>query len=428
MRRQLALTTAAIASLIVIAFLAPLGLLIRSLAEDRALSSAEQTAAALAPLLATTEDPSTLASVVEGFDGADDRSVSVVLADDAVLGAATELDDAVALARQGRAFTTTGTDGSAVVLVPVVGADGVSVVRVVVPEADLHEGVTGAWLLLGALAVGLVAVAVVVADRLARSVVRPMADVAVVAERLGEGELDARAEPAGPPEVVEVATTLNRLAERIQVLLDAEREAVADLSHRLRTPITALRLDADGLRDPAERERLAADVDAVALAVDRLIGEARRTSRADAGAHADLAAVVRDRGAFWAPLAEDQGRPWAVAAPDEPVLVGVHADDLAAALDALLGNVMAHTDEGVGCTVTAEARGGGGGRLVVEDDGPGLPAGQAVLARGESGGGSTGLGLDIARSTAEASGGAIHLETGAAGGARIVLDLGPPAR
>ena len=87
----------------------------------------------------------------------------------------------------------------------------------------------------------------VAADRVARGVVRPVADLAHTAERLGAGDLDARVEPAGPPEIVEVGHTLNRLAGRIVELLAAERELVADLSHRLRTPITALRLDAEAL-------------------------------------------------------------------------------------------------------------------------------------------------------------------------------------
>jgi len=427
-RRQLALTTAAIASLIVIAFLAPLGLLIRSLAEDRALGAAEQTAATLAPLLSTVDDPAALQAVVEDLDEAESRRVSVVLVDDAVLGAPTALDEAIALARQGRAFSTSTPDGGAQVLVPVVAPSGVQVVRVAVPESALHDGVADAWLLLAGLGVGLVVVAVVVSDRLARSVVRPMADVAVVAEQLGEGHLEARAVPSGPPEVVEVAATLNRLAERIQVLLAAERESVADLSHRLRTPITALRLDADGLGDPTERLRLTADVDAVALAVDTLIADARRTTRTDPRAEADLVAVVRDRTEFWAPLAEDQARRWTVDLPAGAVPVHVHPDDLAAALDVLLGNVFAHTDDGIGCTVTVSSNAEGGGRLVVEDDGSGFPTDRAVLGRGQSGGGSTGLGLDIARTTAAGSGGAIALEAGRDGGARIVLDLGPPVR
>ena len=89
------------------------------------------------------------------------------------------------------------------------------------------------------------------------TVVRPVADLARdrrAARRRATST--ARVEPAGPPEIVEVGDTLNRLAERIVELLAAERELVADLSHRLRTPITALRLDAERLADPDERQRV----------------------------------------------------------------------------------------------------------------------------------------------------------------------------
>ena len=70
---------------------------------------------------------------------------------------------------------------------------------------------------------------------------------------------------------------------------------------------------------------------------------------------------------------------------------------------------------------------GGGLVLVVEDDGPGYPAGLDVTQRGSSGAGSTGLGMSIVASTALASGGRLALERSASGGARAVGTLGPPA-
>ena len=73
----------------------------------------------------------------------------------------------------------------------------------------------------------------------------------MTAERLGRGDLDARVEPGGPDEVREVGAALNRLAARISELLAREREEVADLSHRLRTPVTALRLDVESLPEAA---------------------------------------------------------------------------------------------------------------------------------------------------------------------------------
>ena len=94
-----------------------------------------------------------------------------------------------------------------------------------------------------------------VADQLARSLVRPLAALARASDRLAGGDLSARAMVAGPPEVRRAGSGLNRLAVRIGDLLAHERETVADLSHRLRTPLTALRIDAESLRDEAERTR-----------------------------------------------------------------------------------------------------------------------------------------------------------------------------
>ena len=121
---------------------------------------------------------------------------------------------------------------------------------------------TRTWLVLAGLGIVLLLLALGVADRLARSMTRPVTDLAATAHRLGSGDLDARATPAALPEVREVATAVNRLAGRIGELLAAEREGAADLAHRLRTPLTALRLDVEAL-PAADRERLLDDVDAL---------------------------------------------------------------------------------------------------------------------------------------------------------------------
>jgi signal transduction histidine kinase len=103
--------------------------------------------------------------------------------------------------------------------------------------------------------------------------------------------------------------------------------------------------------------------------------------------------------------------------------VRLAAGDLGAAVDALLGNAFAHTPDAAAVDVRVE-RQHGAVAVEVADRGPGLPSG--ALRRGHSGAGSTGLGLDIARRTAEASGGRLLLEPRPGGGARAVLLLGPP--
>ncbi|MER7281783.1 ATP-binding protein [Dactylosporangium sp. NPDC000244] len=412
MRRRLALLVAAAMALMLVAFLVPLALLLRSAAEDRAVAAATTQARSLAALVATA-DATALRLTVEqaNVDGA--HPVTVFLGDGSVVGAQVAATPAVRLAAQRGSLSVAHADGREV-LVAVQGLPGgTAVVRSFVPEQDLRRGVTRSWLILAAVGLGLLLLGLAVADRLAVAVVRPIRTLAAVSEGLSAGDLDRRA-PAGdgPGEVRAVAAALNRLAGRIRDLLRQEREAAADLSHRMRTPMTALRLDAEGLADPAEAARMLEHVGALDRALTAVIEDARRERSAP---ECDAAAVVAERVAFWSVLAEDQGRAVRTALDPGPLPVAVAAADLAAALDALLGNVFAHTDEGVGFAVSLRA-GPGRIELAVEDDGPGFDP--AAGERGVSGGGSTGLGLDIARRTAEATGGRLAIA-----GSRVALEL-----
>ncbi|MGN9907113.1 HAMP domain-containing protein [Phytohabitans sp. LJ34] len=406
MRRRLALLVTATACLVLVAFLVPLAVLVRAVAQDRAVVTATADVQGLVPLAATT-DRAGLASLASGAG----RPVTVYLPDGSSVGAPAPRTPAVELAARGRSLTVK-VDGGREIVVSVQGRDdGTVVLRTFVTAEELSRGVTRAWLVLAALGVALVLVGLFVADRLARSLVASITELSTVSHRLAGAELSARATPSGPAELRDVAGALNHLAGRIQDLLREEREQVADLSHRLRTPLTALRLEAEALADPAEAARVTAGVDAVERAVSGLIRAARHSAPAAGGC--DAAAVVRDRVAFWAVLAEDTGRDVRLDLVDGPLPVPVAADDLAAAVDALLGNVFAHTPDGTPFGVSL----GGDGVLTVTDEGPGLPAGAGE--RGESGAGSTGLGLDIARR----AGRVLRLSNSPTGGAVVTLEL-----
>jgi signal transduction histidine kinase len=426
MRARLALLVAATTSVVLLAFLLPLAVSISRAARTNAINEATAQSQQLSRLVAASTDAAAaradIGSAIDTVRAAG-FPVNVVLPGQQALG--DPIGGVVDAATLRSSQVDSLDSGASVVRQPVFRSDGTAVVSIMVPVAELREGVTRAWLVLGGLGFALVLLSLVVADRLARSLTRPITELAHTAERLGKGDLAARATPGGPAEIREVGLALNRLAARIDELLTREREEVADLSHRLRTPITALRLDAEGLRDGEERQRLAADVDEISRQVDALIREARRPVREGVEARCDAREVVAERVDFWGALAEDQGRPLHLDLPEAPCEVRASRPDLEAAIDALIGNVFSHTPDGTPFAVSLAPLHGGGALLAVEDQGPGL--GEVdVLARGQSRGGSTGLGLDIARSTAAASGGDVRLGASPSGGARVTLRLGPP--
>src|SRR5579862_456045 len=426
MRLRVILLVVATSSLVLISFLIPLALVLRTLAADRAVSTATVQAQSLSPSV-TTLPITTLKLTVDQVNSVTETPITVFLPTGEVLGVPAPRSSAVELAQKGRSFTAQARGGEEV-LVAVDGLPpGPAVIRTFVPDAVLRHGVERAWLLLGCVGLLLLVLSVAVADQLARSMIRPIKALAQASDRLTAGDLSARATVTGPPEVRRAGAGLNRLAVRIGELLAHERETVADLSHRLRTPLTALRIDAESLRDPAEMERLLADVGAVERTVNGIIREAR-TPGGDTGHVAcDAVEVIAERSAFWWPLAEDQERWMTVELPPLPVPVRVARDDLAACADILLENVFAHTPEGAAFAVRLSRRAGGGAWLVVADDGPGFGDFDPTQ-RGLSLGGSTGLGLDIARRIAEASGGSLIVGRSSSGGAAVTLGLGSPAR
>ena len=304
---------------------------------------------------------------------------------------------------------------------PVIGLAGTAVVDVFVTDEALSDGVVEAWLLLALLGVLLVAIAVWVADRLGERLVRPISDLASTARQLGEGDLDARVQVSEPEEIREVGESFNWLAGRLEELIAEEREAAADLSHRLRTPLTSLRLQAEKLTDDAERGEVLGQVDRLEQAIDELI-VATRSAPTGRGGVSDLSTVVSARCSFWAVLAEEQRRLMTLNVADHGP-VDLSREAVEAVVDALIGNVFSHTDPGTPFDVTLGSQ-GGRPWLEVSDHGPGF-ASRRLAERGVSGAGSTGLGLDIVRRTAESAGGGMEMNDRPGGGAVVRVWLGP---
>jgi signal transduction histidine kinase len=419
-RRRILLTLLASTSIVLFAFLLPLMVMIGEFAVDRA---QRQVVLEIQPLVSRIPvvDDSDLEALVGTFTATTGRPATLYLAGDAVVGTPRPADPAVALARDKGAFFTEAPGGRDL-LIPVYTSDGEAVLRVFVSQDELTAAVPRARLMLAALGVLLLALSVGLGLWLARSFLRPIGALSDTAEKLASGDLTARVPPSDIREIDTAGRALNRLAGRVKELLGLEREEVADLAHRLRTPVAALRLDAETLPPGDSSERLREDVDHLERMVDEVIREARRPVREDIPVSADLCAVARERAEFWSVLAEDQLRDLAIDVPPGPMRVAAEARDLGDALDALIGNVFSHTPEGAAFRVAVGAGSGQQAWLEVSDDGPGIP-GLDVVERGHSEGGSTGLGLDIAKRVAERAGGSISVGSADGGGARVRLTL-----
>lgn len=416
MRRRLVTLALASTSLVAVAFLVPLFGLVAQLATDRAVRPAELAARSLAPTAALV-DPDTLTDVLAATATDLHGTASVVQPDGTVLGAPIEVDAAIERIRRELVADRIDHDGGQRVLVPVVTDSGVAVVDVRVPVD--RTGILVAWTALGVLGVLLVAGATLLADRMARDTVRGARALEATATRLSAGELGASAAVTSPPDLARVSAALDQLATRIADLLAEAREDAADLSHGLRTPLTALRLDVDALPPSPERERLLADLGALDAAISQVIDDARAPLRTGAGEGADLVAVVDERTAFWSGLADDEGRSIAVALPDHPVRTPVPASDARTTVDVLLDNAFRHTPAGTPVQVHVLEH-EDTVVLVIADAGPGFPDGVDVLDRGRSGGGGSGLGLDIVRRTVQRAGGQVELgRSGPLGGAVV---------
>ncbi len=418
MRRRISLLVVATTSAVVVSFVIPLCLLVQTLAQDRAMAAADQEARNVAILVAGVRDNDQLAELVAGIDSRGTPTTGVLTARGRQLGGGADLagDPEVQRALRGEAFTVVDEDGGRVLL-PVIGENGTAVVRSWVGPVDLRHGVTRAWTGIIAMGALLLAFAVAIAWQLGQRVSAPLRAVSQTAHRLREGDLEARADPVGTAETQELARALNGLAERITELLASERAAVGELSHRLRTPVTALRLDAEAVDEPELAQRLQMHIGVLQRSIDAIVREARRPVRADLSAACDARATLNDRVEFWRPLAEDQGRTMEVDLPTTPLWVRVASQDLVDLLDILVDNVFAHTPEGVALHVGL-AVSGSAGVLTVADDGPGAGA-----TTPDARPGTTGLGLDIATRTARGCGGSLTLSAADGGGVLVAVTL-----
>jgi two-component system sensor histidine kinase MprB len=280
------------------------------------------------------------------------------------------------------------------------------------------------WVLL-ALVLGGIALAAVLGRLASRHLVAPVTRVTAAARHIAETEdLGRRIEVTSADEVGELAARFNAMLDTLEGSISAQRQLVADASHELRTPVTALRTNIEVLAEselaPAERARVIADVQAQAEELGALVADLIELARGDQSTPAledvrldALVAEAIERAQRHAPDVEFVARL-------EPAVVEGLPDRLARAVNNLLDNAARH---GSRVTVTAGPEG-----VVVRDDGPGIdPADlphvfdrfyRGAATRGRPG---TGLGLAIVRQVAEQHGGSVSVAN--ADGAEFTLAL-----
>ncbi|MEV5768426.1 HAMP domain-containing sensor histidine kinase [Micromonospora sp. NPDC052213] len=427
-------------ALVAFAFLVPLATGLGDRARDEAIADAARRSALVTGALAVSTDPAVVQrAVAASGDDPATRPVVHGLGADGSAGRAGDAD--LERARAERRSVVVDVDGGVLRLDPVVLGDRTAVVEVFVPDSALDEGAGGRWLLLLGVAAALVGAAVLVVDRVAARAVDSARGLVRAALAIGDGDLAVRVEPSGPRELAEAGYAFNRMADRMVAARTDERELVADLSHRLRTPLTVLRLDAEALESDdtsvgsfSEAEldrrrgirRIRQAIVTLEGEIDVLIKTTRKAVAHEAGpAMCDVSEVVRDRMVFWAALAGDQNRPHRVTGAQLRIPAPVPRAELAAALDAVIGNVFRYTPQGTAFEVAVSRR-DGYVAIRIDDAGPGIANPDRALRRGASDQGSTGLGLDIAKRVALQANGSVSIDRARLGGASVVMLLADP--
>lgn len=256
----------------------------------------------------------------------------------------------------------------------------------------------------------------------ARRLAGPLQDLAQRAARLGAGDFRPAPRRFGVAELDRVSDVLDSSAEDLTALLQRERELVGDLSHQLRSRLTAVRLRLDELtehRDPAvveEAEAAMDQVDRLSTAVDEMVAASRSDRTAGVPA-LDVVPELRAVTAEWQPLYARQGR--VLTLDSEPILTArATAARLREAVGVLVENALLHGGGPVTVTATrSTARPGSalgrGPTILVEvaDSGDGVPDELVghIFERGFSGGTSSGVGLALARAMVETDGGRLEL-------------------
>jgi signal transduction histidine kinase len=294
------------------------------------------------------------------------------------------------------------------------------------------------FLLVGVLAG--TALALLAGMALARRAMAPIAELTSTAEAIARTRDPSRKvpQPLADDEVAELSRTLEGMLRELdaargetETMLARQRRFVADASHELRTPLTSVLANLELLAESLDGDQGEAARSALRSSrrMRRLVADLLLLARTDVGRvvpreSVDLAQIVAEAAGELGPVSGEHE----IVLDVHPAPVDAVRDELHRLAINLLENSLRHTPPGTRIRVSTGVR-DGRATLVVEDDGPGVPAElvptlfeRFVRGAGDRGG-SFGLGLAIVKAVAVSHGGDVVLESPASGGARFVVTL-----
>ncbi|MFM2047264.1 MAG: hypothetical protein RL383_1341 [Actinomycetota bacterium] len=455
MRLRLALGFTVVGALIVIVFSVPLASYVSRVERDRLVTALERDAFILAGHAASSLAGDTITSLdpyVAEFDAASDARAVVTDADGRLI-ATNDPGETVGTNFVNRPEVAAALEGSPAegeresvtlgevlvyVAVPVLSGDTVvGSVRLSYPKSVVDSKVRARIMgVVGAGGIALIS-AVIVAVLVGSALARPITRLREVTDDLSRGNFSSTAdETNGPPEVRELARGFNEMSRRLSLMIRGQRQFAGDVSHQLRTPLTALRLrleqaesdSASGRPVGAALEAAVAETDRLSALVEQLLALARLEGASAPRERVDASAAVEARCEMWAPLAEEMDIRLVVTTDGAGGCLVVPGG-IEQVIDNYLDNAVSVSPRGSSIEV-AVRRDGGWVEVSVSDSGPGLTDEQRERAferfwrgpasTGESG---SGLGLAVVRQIATASGGHVRLDAAESGGVRAVAQF-----